>query len=256
MVTISSSQSALFDQELHNLAKKIRQSRKLVIFTGAGISTDTGLPDYRGPDGVWTRRKKGMSDKSVKPFSKFKPSSGHKALYELHKKGFLAFLITQNIDNLHRKSGIPEDKLAEIHGNYNFLRCLNCDKRFTLKELSFNANLPTLTNPVAGIINPKNCSCGGKVVPTYVNFGRPLLDKELDLANFHASQSDLFMAIGTTLAVEPASLLPKKAKNNGAYIVIINKERTAYDQKADLILHGQIEKILPSLVKHVLEKQT
>lgn len=254
MVIISSSQSALFDQELHNLALKIRKSRYLVVFTGAGISTDVGLPDYRGSDGVWTRKRKGLSEKSIKPFSQFKPSSGHKSIYELHKKGFLAFLVTQNIDNLHRKSGIPEAKLAEIHGNYNFLRCLNCDKRYSLKDYNFKENLPTLTNPVAGISNPKDCSCGGKVVPTYVNFGRPLLDKELNLANFHASQCDLFIVIGTTLAVEPASLLPKKAKNNGAYIVIINNDRTSYDQKADLILHGQIEKILPTLVKYVNAK--
>lgn len=256
IVTISPVQDALFEKQLLNLAHQIKSSRHLVIFTGAGISTNSGLPDYRGRDGVWTRRRKGLSDKKVKPFSKFKPSNGHKAIYQLYKKGHLKFLVTQNIDNLHHKSGIPETHLAEIHGNYNKLRCLSCDRRYTLKECNFNNNLPSLTNPTAGISNPKSCSCGGQVVPTYVNFGRPLLDKELQLANDHASKSDLFIAIGTTLNVEPASLLPKKAKNNGAYIVIINNDRTAYDLKADLIIQGQIEDILPKLVSYVKRKST
>ena len=254
MNAITPDQKGYFEKSLEDLAHRIKHAKHLVIFTGAGISTDSGLPDYRGSDGVWTRRKKGLSDKKIKPFSKFKPNAGHKALYELYHRGYLKFLVTQNIDNLHRRSGIPEANLAEIHGNYSMMRCESCDKRYSLKHLSISNNLQTLTDPVAGTNVSKSCSCGGKIIPTYVNFGRPLLEKELQKANDHASASDLFIAIGTTLSVEPGSILPKKAKNNNAFIVIINNDRTNYDLKADLIIHGSIELVLPKLIKYVMKK--
>lgn len=254
MTVITPDQKGFYEKALVDLANRIRLAKHLVIFTGAGISTDSGLPDYRGADGIWTRKHKGLSAKKIKPFSKFKPNNGHKALYELYHMGYLKFLITQNIDNLHRRSGIPESNLAEIHGNFNRLRCINCDKRFELKNLGLNNNLQSLSDPIAGTKVEKNCSCGGKIIPTYVNFGRPLLDKELQSANGHASNCDLFIAIGTTLSVEPGSILPKKAKNNNAFVVIINNTRTNYDLKADIIIHGQIEIILPTLVKYVKKK--
>ncbi len=254
MSIITPQQKGFYEKNIEELANRIRMAKHLVIFTGAGISTDSGLPDYRGSDGVWTRKHKGLSDKKVKPFSRFKPNVGHKVVYELYHKGYLKFLITQNIDNLHRRSGIPEKNLAEIHGNFNILRCNNCDKRYELKELGLNNNLQTLTDPVLGTKVEKNCSCGGKIIPSYVNFGRPLLEKELQNANDHASACDLFIAIGTTLSVEPGSILPKKAKNNNAFIVIINNDRTGYDLKADMIFQGQIEIILPNLLKYVKKK--
>ena len=254
MKIIEPAQKVFFEKTLEDLASRIKKSRHLVIFTGAGISTESGLPDYRGTDGVWTRRRKGLSEKKVKPFSKFKPNVGHKSIYELFQLGYLKFLVTQNIDNLHRKSGIPGTHLAEIHGNYNIMRCIGCDKRYSLKDLKINNTLQSLVNPVEGTTTTKTCSCGDKIVPTYVNFGRPLLDKELQQANDHASACDMFVAIGTTLNVEPGSILPKKAKNNNAYVAIINNDRTAYDLKAEVVIHGQIELILPKLVKYVKQK--
>lgn len=254
MTVINPAQKGFFEKCLQDLAVRIKNAKHLVIFTGAGISTDSGLPDYRGSDGVWTRQKKGLSDKKIRPFSKFKPNDGHKAIYDLYRLGYLKFLVTQNIDNLHRRSGIPESHLAEIHGNYSFMRCSGCDKRYSLKDLSINGNLQSLTDPIAGTKTDKACSCGDKIIPTYVNFGRPLLDKELQLSNNHASVCDVFIAIGTTLSVEPGSILPKKAKNNNAYIIIINNARTSFDQKADVIIQGQIEVILPKLVKYVRQK--
>lgn len=256
MTVISPDQKVLWEKEIENLALRIKKCRQLVILTGAGISTDSGLPDYRGPNGLWTRRKKGISEnKKPKSFIKFKPNVGHKAIAKLYKKGFLKFLITQNIDNLHRKSGIPESVIAEIHGNYNYLRCLNCDKRYSLKDLLIKEGIQTITNPIAGTNEVKNCSCGGKISPTYVGFGTPLPDREIQQANDNASSCDLFIAIGSTLSVEPASILPKKAKNNNAYVVIINNARTTYDLKADLIIQGQIEEILPKIVKYVQKKK-
>ena len=254
MTVINPAQKGFFDKGLQDLASRIKNAKHLVVFSGAGISTDSGLPDYRGTDGVWTRRKKGLSEKKVKPFSKFKPNIGHKSIYELYKLGYLKFLVTQNIDNLHRRSGIPETHLAEIHGNFSILRCSSCDKRFSLKDLKINDTLQTLIDPTAGTNVKKNCSCGDKLIPTYVNFGRPLLEKELQLANDHASKCDLFIAIGSTLSVEPGSILPKKAKNNNAFVAIINNARTNYDLKADLIVQGQIEQILPKLLKYVKKK--
>lgn len=254
MTVYTPAQKGFYEKCLQDLAVRIKQAHHLVVFTGAGISTDSGLPDYRGEDGVWVRKRKGLSEKKIKPFSKFKPNNGHKAIYELYSRGYLKFLVTQNIDNLHRRSGIPPTHLAEIHGNYNVMRCVSCDKRYSLKELGINSNLQSITDPIAGTKTNKSCSCGDKIIPTYVNFGRPLMDKELQLANDHASASDVFMAIGTTLSVEPGSILPKKAKNNNAFVVIINNARTAFDQKADVILQGQIEEILPQLLKQVKKK--
>jgi NAD-dependent SIR2 family protein deacetylase len=251
MAIISPNQHSVFEKEIENLAIKIIKSKHLVLFTGAGISTDSGISDYRGEDGVWTRRKKGLSEKKSKAFSKFKPSAGHKSIYKLYKMGYLKFLITQNLDNLHRKSGIPDSILAEIHGNYSRLRCNSCDKRYSLQDLKINDNLQTLTDPMAGTSNVKECTCGGKIIPTFVNFGSPLLEKELQEANAQSSKSDVFIAIGTTLSVEPASLLPKKALNNNAYVVIINNARTSFDLKANLLIQGQIEIILPKIVSHI-----
>lgn len=254
---VSPAQKSIFEKELQNLAKRIKKSNHLVILTGAGISTESGLPDYRGPNGLWTYLKKGISNnKKAKSFNKFKPTTGHKAITELYRKGYMKFLITQNIDNLHRKAGIPEKAIAEIHGNYNYLRCSNCDKRYSLHEQNINNTLQSISDPIAGTKVSKECStCGGKIIPTYVSFGSPLPESDIQRANDNASTSDVFIAIGSTLTVEPASILPKKAKNNNAYVVIINNARTAYDLKADLIIQGQIEEILPKIVKYVNKKK-
>ena len=252
MAVISRFDKRVYNLELEKLAKIIKASKHLVVFTGAGISTASGLSDYRGKDGVWTRKRKGLSEKNYKPFSKVKPTKAHEVIYKLFKEGIVKFVISQNIDNLHRRSGISESHLAEIHGNYNIMRCSHCDKRFFLKDLSITNTIQTVSNPVI-LPNDKkfNCSCNGAIIPTFVNFGSPILQTELNNAYTNAQRSDVFIAIGTTMSVEPASIIPKKALHKGAKLVIINLGSTEYDRKAYLKIEGDINEILPDLYKHI-----
>lgn len=250
MTVVSLSDASIYKLALVKLAILLKKSKYTVVFTGAGISTASGLADYRGNDGVWTRKNKGMSEKPTKAFASVKPTKAHKAIKDLLKAGIIKYVISQNIDNLHRRSGIPTSHLAEIHGNYNILRCSHCDKRSELKDVGISNRLQSLTQPYL----PRNdikCKCGGLIIPTYVNFGSPTMQKELSNAFYNAQRSDVFMAIGTTLSVEPASLIPKKALHKNAKLIIINLGPTAYDNKAFMKFKGDINKILPDLYKKI-----
>lgn len=252
MPIVSSSDKTIYDQELEKISKLIINSKYVIVFTGAGISTSSGLSDYRGTDGVWTRKRKGLSDKNPIPFKKVKPTKGHEVLKKLFKKGIVKYVISQNIDNLHRRSGIPENYIAEIHGNYNIMRCSHCDKRYKLKDLSINNNTQTLAKPVTIIPGKKLiCSCNGIIIPTFVNFGSPLLTTELDNAYINAQRCDVFIAIGTTMSVEPASIIPKKALHKGAKLIIFNFGPTPYDNKAFSKIKGDINTVLPDLYNKI-----
>ena len=149
------------EDRIKRLAQWMFEAKHLVVFTGAGISTESGLPDFRGPDGIWTRQEKGLPPKP-RPFSSVKPNSGHLAIVELQNLGKLGFLISQNVDNLHLSSGIRPDLLAELHGNTNKLRCKRCQSQVDKSQ------------------ELKTCPCGGRLVSSVVNFGDPMPQKELD----------------------------------------------------------------------------
>ncbi len=219
------------DQRIETLAKLIYQSRYPVFFTGAGISTESGLPDFRGPDGVWTRQEKGLPPKGPsKSWDSFEPNAGHLALVELQEIGKLKFLISQNVDNLHLKSGIKPDLLAELHGNVAKLRCTRCEE--TVDRSS----------------QKKTCDCGGALAPSVVNFGQALPEKDLRLSFEHSRKSDLFVVLGSSLVVTPAASMPEEALKSGGKLVIINQGKTPFDARAYLRFHEKVGEVLPPAV--------
>jgi mono-ADP-ribosyltransferase sirtuin 6 len=222
------------EERIEQLAQWISEAKYLIVFTGAGISTESGLPDFRGPDGIWTRRAKGLPP-NPRPFSSAEPNVGHRALVNLQNLGKLHFLISQNVDNLHLKSGIRPDLLAELHGNITKLRCQRCQ---------------TQVDQSSGL---KICSCGGRLVSSVVDFGDPLPQKELQSSFWHSKQCDLFIAAGSSLVVSPANEMPRIALESGARLVIINKGETHLDKNCHLRFEENIGEVLPPVVERLRE---
>ncbi len=247
----------LTKQYIETIARWIIESEHIVAFTGAGISTDSGIPDFRGPDGVWTRRDAGLPPPSwrVSP-GQIKPNPSHFALVELQQLGKLQFLITQNTDNLHRESGINPENLAELHGNGKLVRCLNCDRQFTRQEVGWDASrfgpgYRTQT-PVRG--QPACPNCGGRLISSVVNFGDPMPHKELELASAHALSADLMFVLGSSLVVNPAASLVGLAIRGGARSVLVNQGETPYDEVVTLRLWTGIGEVIPPAVELVKRK--
>jgi NAD-dependent SIR2 family protein deacetylase len=224
--------SATLEKKIQTLAQWLYESRHPVVFTGAGISTDSGLPDFRGPDGLWIRRDKGLPEKPEKVrYRDAKPNSGHDAIVELQRIGKLSFLISQNVDNLHLKSGIRPELLAELHGNLSKMRCRKCGKT-TDRSLG-----------------ETNCQCGGTLVKSIVDFGQSLPEKDLMLSFHHSGKCDLFIVVGSSLVVSPAADMPLEALRAGARLVIINLGETPFDGQAHLRFNEMIDDVLPPAVK-------
>ena len=211
------------------LAQWMFEAKRLVVFTGAGISTESGLPDFRGPDGIWTRQAKGLPTEA-RDFSAAEPNAGHVAIVELQRLDKLSFLISQNVDNIHLRSGIRPDLLAELHGNIARLRCSRCQ---TQVDKSANAD---------------RCSCGGRLVSSVVNFGQSLPRKELADSFWHSRNCDLFIVVGSSLVVTPAADMPKVALESGARLAIINQGETPFDRVAHLRFEERIGEVLPPAV--------
>lgn len=218
--------------KIQNLAQFLYESQYPVFFSGAGISTESGLPDFRGPDGVWTRRDKGLPPRSMAvSWDSVAPNSGHYAIVELQKIGKLKFLISQNVDNLHLKSGIRPGLLAELHGNMTKLRCNRCQQ--TIDQATAKSR----------------CPCGGSLVSSVVDFGQSLPEKDLALSFEHSRKSDLFVVVGSSLVVTPAAEMPKEALMVGARLVIINQGETPFDSHAQLRFFEPIGEVLPKAVR-------
>jgi mono-ADP-ribosyltransferase sirtuin 6 len=242
------------EQDIDTIAHWITQSKHLVAFTGAGISTDSGIPDFRGPDGVWTRRDAGLPAPQWRvPPDQIKPNAAHLALVELQRRGKLQFLITQNTDNLHRQSGIRPELLAELHGNGQLVRCLGCDRQYTRREIGWDTRRwgpgYRTQNPVVG--QPACPTCGGRLISSVVNFGDPLPHTELTLADQHARRCDLMLVLGSSLMVEPAASLVGRAIRNRARVVLVNQGETPYDATATLRVWRSIGEVIPPAVELV-----
>ena len=235
----------------------ILKAKKILVFTGAGISTGSGIPDYRGPDGVWLKREPVLYQEFIAStrskvdywrykadtfpaFSAAKPNTAHLAVVELEQSGRLLALVTQNIDNLHRAAGTHTDKLVELHGSGLYAECLDCHK-----WVSMEAALASFARDGA----PPQCSCGGWLKPAVVMFGEPLERESLIKAFKAAEDCDLVISVGSSLSVEPAASVPLAAKAGGKPYIIVNRGPTAHDGAADIKLDGDACELLPVLIK-------
>ncbi len=235
------------------LEQALASATRAVAFTGAGLSTESGVPDYRSPGSPWMRHKPipyadflADADQRAEAWRrKFamddlyagaRPSRGHRALASLAAAGRIVAVITQNIDNLHQASGLPAGRLIELHGNGSYAACLTCRHRFELPEVrqAFEAS---------GIA-PACCWCGGMVKSATVSFGQALPSAVLRAAQEATLDCDLFVVVGSSLVVHPAAILPALARRNGARLVILNGEATPLDGEADLVLRGDIGTVL------------
>ncbi len=230
---------------------------RAVVFTGAGISTESGIPDFRSPGGIWTtmapiefqdfmaseemrreawRRKFAMDDS----FRTAAPNLGHRAVAELVRRGTVAAVITQNIDNLHQASGVPADKVIELHGNTTYATCLACDLRH---------ELDVIRQSFLGTDELPSCrKCGGIVKTATISFGQAMPIEPMQRAEQETQACDLFVAIGSSLVVYPAASFPVVAKRNGATLVILNREATPLDELADFVIHDEIGPTLSEAV--------
>lgn len=215
------------------LAHWMFEAERLVVFTGAGISTDSGIPDFRGPDGLWTRRDKGLPAE-WRDFPVAAPNEGHQAIVDLQTLNKLTFLISQNVDNLHLKSGIRPELLAELHGNVTKLRCSRCE--FTMDNVDDGLACPI---------------CGGKMASSVVNFGQSLPQKVLAEAIQNARNCDLFIVVGSSLVVYPAADMPRLTIESGGKLVIINDGVTPLDSQAHLRFQEKIGRVLPPALERL-----
>jgi NAD-dependent deacetylase len=222
-----------FNARIEIIARWMFESQHLVVFTGAGISTESGLPDFRGPDGIWTRKAMGLPTLS-KDFSIAEPNAGHFAIVDLQNMSKLQFLISQNVDNLHLKSGIHPELIAELHGNITKIRCVSCE--FCMDNFDDNIKCPL---------------CGSQMKPSVVDFGQTLPQKDLELATQHSQHCDLFIVVGSSLLVNPAADLPRVAVAAGAKLVIINQGSTAMDAFCDLRFSENANQVLPPAIEHL-----
>jgi NAD-dependent deacetylase len=237
----------------------IGKARSVAVLTGAGISTDSGIPDFRGPQGLWTRDPDAekmatlqvyVSDPAVRRRSwqwrleterhKRAPNRGHAALVELERRGRLDTLVTQNVDGLHQAAGSDPARVVEIHGTLQEVECLDCGERAPMAR--------ALARVEAGEDDPPCRSCGGMLKSATISFGQGLVARDLERAQRAAETCDLILAVGTTLAVYPIAAMVPIAKEAGARVVIVNGEPTEMDGIADAILRGSISEILPRLV--------
>jgi NAD-dependent SIR2 family protein deacetylase len=210
-------------------------ARHLVFFTGAGISTESGLPDFRGPDGLWTRRDKGLPPPKF-DWSSARPNQSHGAILKLQEMKKLAFLISQNIDNLHLESGINPDMIAELHGNLSKMRCKKCGYKCD--------RVPDLIEcPL----------CGGELRTSVVNFGDSMPIKEVEKAEWHSKHADVFVVAGSSLVVYPAANMPVVALQSGSKLVIINQGLTPLDDVCHLRFQESVGDVLVPAVSRLQE---
>ncbi|MFH1537879.1 MAG: NAD-dependent deacylase [bacterium] len=230
---------------------------RIAVFTGAGISTESGIPDFRSPGGVWSRYRivqypEFMSSRAARAeywkmkcegypdFQRAKPNPAHTAIVELERMGKLLGLITQNIDGLHHVAGNSEEKIVELHGNNRRVRCQSCREVTTMEN--------AIERIEAGDDAPECLSCGGYLKPDTISFGQQMPVREMELAHEWSTTADLFIVVGSSLAVEPAASFPVIAKRSGAKLLFINMTATPLDTFADCILTGKAGEMLPRAV--------
>ena len=246
-------------EALASARELLGRARRVVVLTGAGISTDSGIPDFRGPQGVWTKnpeaektatlsyylsdpevRKRAWRNRMSSPYWSAEPNPGHHALVELERQGKLDTVITQNIDELHQRAGTDPAKVIEIHGTVREVMCMSCGERAPMER--------ALERVRAGEEDPPCRTCGGILKSATISFGQNLVVEDLERAQRAAEGCDLLLAVGSTLTVYPAAGVVPIAKQAGAALIIVNADPTPYDVIADAVLQGPSSEILPALV--------
>jgi len=241
---------------LEEFAEKLRACRKLVFFTGAGISTESGVPDFRSPGGIWTRyqpvyfdeflssegariRQWQMKKETHALYRNVQPNVGHYAIRDFEKRGQLLGLITQNIDGLHSLAGVSDDKIVELHGTDRFVKCLDCEKRFEPDPIY---------ESLVGDFKPPACdACGGWLKPATISFGQPMPTEPMRRAQELSESAEVFVVVGTSLQVQPAASFPVIAKRSGGQLAIINRDETPLDYLADFSYRGAIGEFFTKL---------
>ena len=240
------------------LGEALQRASRIVVFTGAGISTESDIPDFRSPGGVWSKMKPiyfqefvGSEAKRREAWTRVfsgaagwvgkEPNSGHHAVARLVASGKASAVITQNVDNLHQASGIPEDRVVELHGNASYVTCLSCGLRHELEELR-----PVFVD--RGEI-PVCRECGELVKTATISFGQQMPEAPMMRAEAETHLADLFLVLGSSLVVTPAAHFPVKAKRNGARLVIVNRDETPLDDIADLVLNAEIGPVMTAAMR-------
>lgn len=250
------------DQAIERVAALLREAQQVAALTGAGISTESGIPDFRGPQGLWTKNPEAektatlqhyMGNREVRVMAwrnrldsrmfDAEPNAGHVALAELERKGKLASLVTQNVDGLHQKAGSSPDRVIEIHGTVHDYQCMGCGERGPMPAV--------LARVQAGEDDPPCRTCGGILKSATISFGQNLVPEVLERSQWAAANCDLFLAIGTSLGVYPAAGLPMIALRTGAKLVILNAQETPFDEHAEVIMHEPLGVVLPAIAARV-----
>ncbi len=253
------------EEKLKQVAQWIITSKRTVVFGGAGLSTESGIPDFRSPGGVWDRynpedfyfqkfisseasREKywQMATEMYDPMKKAQPNLAHLAIAEMEKLGKLDCVITQNIDGLHIKAGNSEEKVIELHGTAMYVTCLSCKKRYDRDEIQERIR--------KGLKVPYCGDCGGPLKPATISFGQSMPERETQEAYHRSSLCDLFIVIGSSLVVQPAASMPLVAKRSGARLVIINRDPTPYDDMADMVIHSQAGPTMDNILQEVKKR--
>jgi NAD-dependent deacetylase len=251
--------------ELARAAALIGRARHIVVLTGAGISTDSGIPDFRGPQGVWTRdpatekaanfdvylsdpdvRRRAWQNRLTSPLWEAQPNEGHAAIVSLECAGRLDTLVTQNIDGLHQKAGSDPGLIVEIHGNSSEIVCLRCGHRQPAEPVHDRVRAGE-EDPTCRESTARGSACGGILKSATISFGQSLVAADLRRAEAAAARCDLLLCVGSTLGVYPAAGLVPIAARSGAVVVIVNGGPTEMDAVADVVVNGSISEILPAL---------
>ncbi|XP_023726643.1 NAD-dependent protein deacetylase Sirt6 isoform X3 [Cryptotermes secundus] len=231
------------------LAEWISATKHTVIHTGAGISTSAGIPDFRGPNGVWTLEEKGLKPEVNISFDEAVPTKTHMAIVKLVESGKVQYVVSQNIDGLHLRSGLPRTHIAELHGNMFIEQCNQCGHQFVRKHPTSTVGQKCLETPCPGF-RRNGRPCRGKLHDTILDWEHSLPENDLGMADFHSCIADLSICLGTTLQIVPSGNLPLYTKKFGGRLVICNLQPTKHqDRKADLIIHSYVDDVMVQLMK-------
>ena len=247
------------DKKITLIADKIKQGGKNIVFTGAGISTESGIPDYRSQGGIWDKFRPVYFDEFMSArearedywrrwqalytgITRAEPNAGHDAIARLDQMGLLEALITQNVDGLHQEAGLADKKIIELHGNTRRIRCMSCRNITATEEIQARLN--------SGDAAPE-CECGGYLKPDTISFGQAMPVDAVEKATALSRTSDFFLVVGSTLLVQPAAHMPVYAKQNNAFLAIVNLSDTPCDNLCDVLIRDKAGKVLQRIVREV-----